>query len=69
MLKKIVIKNYKVFHDFVLELNPGMNVIVDDNDVGKSNRNWIGAVVDLSVRWVVAGSLMVRARRLAAAVV
>ena len=37
MLKKIIIKNYKVFRDFVLELNPGMNVIVGDNDVGKSN--------------------------------
>lgn len=37
MLKKIIIKNYKVFPDFVLELNAGMNVIVGDNDVGKSN--------------------------------
>ncbi|MEV6637870.1 AAA family ATPase [Actinoplanes sp. NPDC051470] len=37
MLKKIIIKNYKVFRDFTLELNPGMNVIVGDNDVGKSN--------------------------------
>ncbi|GAB3939216.1 hypothetical protein GCM10027614_20950 [Micromonospora vulcania] len=37
MLKKIFIKNYKVFRNFTLDLNPGMNVIVGDNDVGKSN--------------------------------
>ncbi|MFD0575230.1 AAA family ATPase [Dactylosporangium darangshiense] len=37
MLKKIVIKNYKVFRDFSLDLNPGVNVIVGDNDAGKSN--------------------------------
>ncbi|MEV7990328.1 AAA family ATPase [Micromonospora sp. NPDC085948] len=37
MLRKIIIKNYKVFRDFILDLNPGMNVIVGDNDVGKSN--------------------------------
>ncbi|GAB3831784.1 ATP-dependent endonuclease [Dactylosporangium cerinum] len=36
MLKKIVIKNYKVFRDFVLDLAPGMNVVVGDNAVGKS---------------------------------
>jgi putative ATP-dependent endonuclease of OLD family len=37
VLKKIVIKNDKVFRDFELELNQGMNVVVGDNDVGKSN--------------------------------
>ncbi|GAA2351807.1 ATP-dependent nuclease [Dactylosporangium salmoneum] len=36
MLKKIVIKNYKVFQDFALDLAPGMNVIVGNNAVGKS---------------------------------
>lgn len=37
MLKKIVIKNYKVFRNFALDLNQGVNVIVGDNDAGKSN--------------------------------
>ncbi|MGI5213417.1 ATP-dependent nuclease [Plantactinospora sp. CA-290183] len=37
MLKKIIIRNYKQFQDFTLDLNAGMNVIVGDNDVGKSN--------------------------------
>ncbi|MGX4657907.1 ATP-dependent nuclease [Micromonospora sp. SCSIO 07396] len=37
MLKKITIKNYKVFRNFTLDLNPGVNVIVGDNDAGKSN--------------------------------
>jgi hypothetical protein len=36
MLKKVVIKNYKVFRSFALDLNPGVNVIVGDNDAGKS---------------------------------
>lgn len=36
MLKKIIIKNYKAFREFSLDLSPGMNVIVGDNDAGKS---------------------------------
>ncbi len=36
-ISKIVIRNFKCFrNDFVLELNKGMNVLVGDNDSGKS---------------------------------
>lgn len=36
-ISKIVIRNFKCFRkDFVLELNKGMNVLVGDNDSGKS---------------------------------
>lgn len=36
MIKKIVIKNYRVFRDFELDLHPGMNILVGDNGAGKS---------------------------------
>lgn len=36
MLKKIVIHNYRLFRDFMLEFTPGMNILVGDNDTGKS---------------------------------
>jgi len=36
MIKKVVIKNYKIFRDFNLELNPGLNILVGDNEAGKS---------------------------------
>ncbi len=36
MLTKIVIKNYRAFQDFTLEFNPGLNILVGDNDVGKT---------------------------------
>ena len=36
MLRKVIVKNYKIFEDFILELTPGMNVVVGDNDAGKS---------------------------------
>lgn len=36
MIKKIVIHNYKLFDNFCLELNPDINVIVGDNEAGKS---------------------------------
>lgn len=36
MLKKIVIHNYRLFRDFTLEFTPGMNILVGDNDTGKS---------------------------------
>jgi putative ATP-dependent endonuclease of OLD family len=36
-ISKIVIRNFKCFRsDFVLEFNKGMNVLVGDNDSGKS---------------------------------
>jgi mutator family transposase len=50
------------FLDYDLEIR---KVICSTNAIG----NWIGAVVDLSVSSVVWGSLMVHARRFAAAVV
>jgi putative ATP-dependent endonuclease of the OLD family len=36
MIKKIFIKNYKIFNHFDLELNEDLNIIVGDNEVGKS---------------------------------
>lgn len=36
MLTKIIIKNYRVFEDFTLEFNPGLNILVGDNDAGKT---------------------------------
>ena len=36
MLKKIVIRNYRLFEEFELEFETGMNIIVGDNDSGKS---------------------------------
>lgn len=36
VLTKIRIKNYRVFEDFELELNDGLNILVGDNDSGKS---------------------------------
>src|SRR4051812_30372700 len=36
MLSKIVIKNYKSYSDFSLDFNQDKNIIVGDNDAGKS---------------------------------
>ena len=36
MIKKIFIKNYKIFDHFDLEMNRDLNIIVGDNEVGKS---------------------------------
>jgi putative ATP-dependent endonuclease of the OLD family len=36
VLQKIVIHNYRVFRDFTLDFRPGMNILVGDNDAGKS---------------------------------
>lgn len=36
MLRKVLIKNYRTFKDFELELRPGVNVLIGDNDAGKS---------------------------------
>ena len=36
MLSKIVIRNYRLFQDFMLDFKPGMNIVVGDNDSGKS---------------------------------
>ena len=36
MIKKIFIKNYKIFEEFNLELNNDLNIIVGDNEAGKS---------------------------------
>jgi ABC-type cobalamin/Fe3+-siderophores transport system ATPase subunit len=36
VLRKVLIKNYRVFNEFVLDLSPGVNIIVGDNDAGKS---------------------------------
>ena len=35
-LKKILVKNYKLLKDTVIDLNPDMNIFVGDNDSGKS---------------------------------
>lgn len=36
MINKVFIKNYKIFRDFPLELSPGLNILVGDNESGKS---------------------------------
>ncbi|HJP68948.1 MAG TPA: AAA family ATPase [Sphingomicrobium sp.] len=36
MITRIIIKGYRLFEDFELEPNPGMNIVVGDNDAGKS---------------------------------
>lgn len=36
MIKKIVIQNYRIFQKFNLDLQSGMNIIVGNNDCGKS---------------------------------
>jgi predicted ATPase len=36
VLRKVVIKNYRTFEDFTLDFTAGVNIIVGDNDVGKS---------------------------------
>lgn len=35
-IKKIIIKNFKCFKDFSFELNKHMNILVGDNNEGKS---------------------------------
>src|SRR5215216_3233777 len=36
MLSKIIIKNYRVFDTFSLDFAPGLNILVGDNDAGKT---------------------------------
>lgn len=36
MIQKIAIRNYRKFREFDLEFSPGMNIVVGDNDTGKS---------------------------------
>jgi putative ATP-dependent endonuclease of OLD family len=36
VLRKVLITNYRVFKDFELELRPGVNVLIGNNDAGKS---------------------------------
>ncbi|HEU5403160.1 MAG TPA: AAA family ATPase [Terriglobales bacterium] len=36
MLSKIVIQNYRTFRKFTLDFDPTMNILVGDNDAGKS---------------------------------
>ena len=36
MIRKIALRNYRMFREFDLEFEPGMNILVGDNDSGKS---------------------------------
>lgn len=36
MITRIVIKNYRTFRDFSLGIHPGVNILVGNNDIGKS---------------------------------
>jgi AAA15 family ATPase/GTPase len=36
MIERLIIKNFKIFDEFELILNPDLNIIVGDNEAGKS---------------------------------
>lgn len=36
-IKKIVVKNFKSFENLSLEFDPGRNVLIGDNETGKSS--------------------------------
>lgn len=36
MIKRVIIKNYKVFKDFTIDFNDDLNIIVGNNEAGKS---------------------------------
>lgn len=36
MISKVKIENYKCFKEFSIELDKGINILVDDNESGKS---------------------------------
>jgi putative ATP-dependent endonuclease of OLD family len=36
VLRKVLIKNYRAFDDFTLDFSLGVNIVVGDNDAGKS---------------------------------
>ena len=35
-LKKLIVKNYKIFENIQIELNNGLNIFIGENDSGKS---------------------------------
>lgn len=51
-IKKIVIKNFKCFREFSVELNSGLNILVGDNEAGKST---ILEAVHLALTGIYAG--------------
>ncbi len=36
MIRKVAIRNYRLFREFNLEFSPGINILVGNNDTGKS---------------------------------
>ena len=50
-IEKLIIENFKCFHGrFPLDLNPGVNILVGDNEAGKST---ILEAIDLAVSgWI-----------------
>ncbi|MGV8671218.1 AAA family ATPase, partial [Pseudomonas aeruginosa] len=36
MITKIRIRGYRIYKDFLLRPNPGVNILIGDNDAGKS---------------------------------
>jgi len=36
VITKIRIRGYRIYKDFLLKPNPGVNILVGDNDAGKS---------------------------------
>jgi putative ATP-dependent endonuclease of the OLD family len=36
VLRKVLIKNYRAFEDFMLDFSLGVNIVAGDNDAGKS---------------------------------
>jgi putative ATP-dependent endonuclease of the OLD family len=55
VLKKILIKNYRVFTNFILDFQPGMNILVGDNDTGKTT---VLEAVNLALTGRVQGRLL-----------
>ena len=55
MLKKVLIENYRVFTNFTLEFQPGMNILVGDNDTGKTT---VLEAVNLALTGRVQGRLL-----------
>ena len=44
MIKKIFVENYKIFDKFELDFNDDLNILVGDNEAGKSTIAYFGEI-------------------------